>query len=127
MLAWLAYPLYVRRELLWRPAVSALWAAVWVGLLILPSHLVWKPYFVFGVGVGIALVPWIVQSRLRMAVSASLLLFANFTTYEFVGRPTAAYLEAFCSMMAAHLALLLLGMWALRDALNAPVGRATHG
>ncbi len=123
VLGWVAYPL-IRKDLLWRPAQSALWAALLIGLLILPSHLVWKPYFVFGVGLSAILMPWVLEKRERLLAWIPVFLFSNFTTYEFVGRPAAAYFEAFCSMMMAHTLLLGLGFIALRDRLKGPSSRA---
>lgn len=120
VLGWITYPVFLRREIFWRPAASSLWAGVLVALLILPSHLVWKPYFVFGVGLGAALMPWLMERRRRAWLAVPLFFFANFTTYEFIGRPLAAYFESYCSMMAAHLGLIALGVLALRDRLKAP-------
>ena len=117
--------MFWRREIFWRPAAGALWAGVFVALLILPSHLVWKPYFVFGVGLGAAVMPWVLERRERLLFAVPLFFFANFTTYEFLGRPVAAYFESYCSMMVAHLGLIGLGIWALRDRLK-PAGNSVN-
>jgi hypothetical protein len=68
----------------------------------------------------------VLESKKRLGVIVPLFLFANFTTYEFVGQKTAAYFEAFCSMMFAHLALIGLGFIVLRDRLKGSPGRANR-
>ena len=95
----------------------ALWAAVACGLLIVPSHLVWKPYFVMGIPVAYAALTGLMSmdfSRARARVLAAVLAVAfvmvNFSGFDFVGYRVAAWLEVFSVMMLAHLAVLVVAV-----------------
>jgi hypothetical protein len=80
------------------------WIAVIVGLLVLPSHLVWKPYFVMGLPAAFMAVhywnrrwPWIVIIALLM----------NFSGFDTLGQEWGARFEAASILLWCHLALLL--------------------
>jgi hypothetical protein len=79
------------------------WIAVSVALLIVPSHLVWKPYFVFSIPLAMVLV-------LRKP-SPTFLLFAafaliNLTSFDLIGGTLAGYIEAASVFLWVHLVLL---------------------
>ena len=84
-----------------------------VGLLILPSHLVWKPYFVFSLPLGICIMALLAGPDIRFRRS-KMILFAiafslmNLTSFDLIGSTFAAPLEAASVMMFAHLAGLII-------------------
>jgi hypothetical protein len=80
------------------------WIAVIVGLLVLPSHLVWKPYFVMGLPAAmIAVHYW--RSRLAWLLAIGLLM--NFSGFDVLGQEWGARFEAASILLWCHLALLL--------------------
>jgi hypothetical protein len=81
------------------------WIAVIVGLLVLPSHLVWKPYFVMGLPAALMAVhywnrrwPWLFAIGLLM----------NFSGFDTLGQEWGARFEAASILLWCHLALLLV-------------------
>lgn len=79
------------------------WIAVIVGLLVLPSHLVWKPYFVMGLPAAMIAVhywnkrwPWLFAIALLM----------NFSGFDTLGQEWGAKFEAASILLWCHLALL---------------------
>lgn len=93
------------------------WLAVVTGLLIVPSHLVWKPYFVMALpAAALALrdilsagsAPWSTRAGTRAALVAVTFLALNFTTSDFLGDYLGARAEAASLLLFAHLALLVL-------------------
>lgn len=85
-----------------------LWISVLLGLLIVPSHLVWKPYFVFTLPIAILFVSHVFQSRNRREwwIPAVLFVLINFTGFDFVGRSLGSRIEAASLLLLAHLFLL---------------------
>lgn len=79
------------------------WISVVLGLMILPSHLVWKPYFVFGLPAAILAVsaekkPWFLL--------VGVLLLENFSGFDWVGDRLGAHLEGGSVLLWVHLALI---------------------
>lgn len=85
------------------------WSAVLIALLIVPSHLVWKPYFVFGLPLAAVLL-----HRARGAPAwfglAAVLVLINFTGVDVLGYETAGRVEAASVLLWAHLAMLVAGV-----------------
>jgi hypothetical protein len=80
------------------------WIAVIVGLLVLPSHLVWKPYFVMGLPAAlIAVRYW----NKRWPVLLAIGLLMNFSGFDTLGQEWGARFEAASILLWCHLALLL--------------------
>ncbi|HUP58515.1 MAG TPA: glycosyltransferase family 87 protein [Bdellovibrionota bacterium] len=84
----------------------ARWASVFVALLVLPSHLVWKPYFV----TAFPLAAWHVSRQSAWPLLAAVFVAVNLTGFDFVGHGVAARLEAASILLFAQLALVA---WAL--------------
>jgi hypothetical protein len=89
------------------------WLSVALALLIVPSHLVWKPYFVMGLPV--AILAWhqaIVDLRQESANRLILVLIAlvgmNLTSFDIVGGWIAAWAEAGSLMLFMHLILVAM-------------------
>lgn len=87
----------------------SLWIAVMLGLLILPSHLVWKPYFVFSLPLATLL--WKErEKRWFPALAGAFFIAINLTGFDFVGHALGARLEAASLLLFAHLALLVVNV-----------------
>lgn len=85
----------------------SVWIAVLLGLLILPSHLVWKPYFVFSLPLAALL--WQERSRRWFPVMAVAFFVAiNLTGFDFLGHALGARVEAASLLLFTHLGLLAL-------------------
>jgi hypothetical protein len=80
------------------------WIAVIVGLLVLPSHLVWKPYFIMGLPAAFMAVHYWNRRWPWLFIIA---LFMNFSGFDFLGQEWGARAEAASIMLWCHLALLL--------------------
>ncbi len=120
---WLGYPFFsvstitllsVAWMLIWMGVILALvfrgprgdrleWAATLIAILILPSHLIWKPYFVMGLPLGI-----VALSRFRERWFWFVVIFGvvNLTGFDFLGADLGAELEAACFLLWCHLLLL---------------------
>jgi hypothetical protein len=83
------------------------WIAVMIGLLILPSHLVWKPYFVMALPAAILAVRRAVTA---WQLTALIVIFVaiNLTGFDVVGHAMGARLEAASVFLWAQLGLLWL-------------------
>lgn len=79
------------------------WIAVAVGLLIVPSHLVWKPYFVFSVPLAMVL---ILRKRSYVFQLCAAFALINLTSFDIIGGTVAGYIEAASVFLWVHLALL---------------------
>jgi hypothetical protein len=89
--------------------------AILAGFLIIPSHLIWKPYFVFS----LPMIFWLVFSSLESGRGglrvflALVFLGINFTGFDFVGHQMGTHLEAASMLLLMH--VFLLGMsWGVR-------------
>ena len=85
------------------------WSAVLIGLLIVPSHLVWKPYFLFGLPLAAVLLH---RARGYWAWAGLFTVFVlmNFTSVDFIGYERAGWIEASALMLWVHLAMLAVGV-----------------
>ena len=84
------------------------WTAVLIALLIVPSHLVWKPYFVFSIPVAILALVRVIQARSYKggALLGLIFLSFNFTGFDFLGGTLAGYLESASLFLLNHLILI---------------------
>ncbi len=87
---------------------SFLWVGLCCGLIILPSHLVWKPYFIFAAPAAIALSA--LNRRWAGVVLGMAFVLFNFTGFDFVGARMAAYFEAGGALLGAYL-LIVASAW----------------
>jgi len=93
------------------------WVGVLVGAIILPSHLIWKPYFVFAIPVAILgahrLVGAVGRYKNPSAWAALALLFAavNLSGFDFVGHHWGARFEAAALLFWAELVLIAIVLW----------------
>ena len=102
---------------------AATWVAVLLAWILVPSHIAWKAYFVFGIPVaGLALASaardW-GQGR-RRATWLLLGCFAaiNLTTFDFIGRRGQAYTEALSILFWAYAAIIALELSRLQASLK---------
>lgn len=86
---------------------SAAWMAALIGMLILPSHLIWKPYLVFALP--LFLWTWSnAYAKKRIPVAALIAVVAlNLTGFDFVGREASAWLEGGAIFLWVQVALLV--------------------
>jgi len=85
-----------------------LWISVLLGLLILPSHLVWKPYFVMGIPAASYLITRARESY-RLGFFLGMFFIAiNLTGFNFTGHAFASQMEAAAIFLIAHVFLLIL-------------------
>ena len=114
-LAWFFLPKLARAPEK-NPRAIALSIALLIALVMMPSHLVWKPYFISGLPL-----VWVLMSekstRIRIGLFASLALL-QFSGVDFIGPAWAGWLEAGGVFMAAHLLLIALGVYRLRTLLH---------
>jgi hypothetical protein len=103
-----------------RDADPVRWAALGLGLLILPSHLVWKPYFVFGIPAAAWLAARAASARGLIALGAAFVL-VNLTSYDFVGHEWAGRVESAAALLFTHVGLLV---WLAINS-RRPAARAT--
>ena len=85
---------------------SMRWIALVLGLVVLPSHLVWKPYFVFGLPLAFELVR---HSVLRFGAAFAvwvifLFVAINLSGFDWVGHKWGAIFEASGILLWGHLA-----------------------
>ncbi len=98
ILAWILSPL-------WKKSRNSLVLSVClVTAIILPSHLVWKPYFVFGIPAASLLAPSLLA---RPGLAIALMLVMNFTGFDWIGHEWGPRLEAASVMLFAYLVLLM--------------------
>jgi hypothetical protein len=106
------------------------WMAVVVGLLIVPSHLVWKPYFVMSIPLAVLLVHQRVgyaidgvqfkKKRVSVSIFGILALFVgvNLTSFDFIGHTWAAHFEAASVLLLMHMIMIGMVMSAPRHTLD---------
>ena len=86
------------------------WVAGLVALTILPSHLIWKPYFVFGLPAAMLMTIQLSEKptkrRRLMVISAISFLVMNFTTIDVVGNQAGAWVEASGLLLLIYLVLV---------------------
>ncbi|MGK5089252.1 hypothetical protein WDW86_17010, partial [Bdellovibrionota bacterium FG-2] len=104
----------------WRESNPVLWSALLISLLFVPSHLVWKPYFLFAlplVACGLKRVSDGLresQSVSGAIVMALYFLGMNLTGFDFLGHEWAARIEGASVMLMFHLMLVVYGVFRLR-------------
>ncbi len=88
------------------------WIAVLIGLLIVPSHLVWKPYFVMSMPLAIWVIHQALEKKRISLLLGILVLFTviNLTGFDFVGHQWGAHFESASLLLMAHLAMIGLVM-----------------
>lgn len=87
------------------------WIVVLLALLILPSHLVWKPYFVMAYPLALHLTA---QAQGRIALRWLLVVVfvgMNLSGFDFVGKSWGARLEGGAILLWSHLLLLAGALW----------------
>jgi hypothetical protein len=100
-------------QVFWRIPLYLPWSQGLLAASILPSHLVWKPYFLSGLGLSVWLWGTWVTARPREKygfwfwLTSGLL--ANFASNDFIGPWLAARFEVAGVMMWAHLVTLFFG------------------
>lgn len=90
------------------------WTTIMIALLIVPSHLVWKPYFVLSMPLAI----WVLHQgiarsngRVNKGYWLSVLgIFVgiNLTGFDFIGHDWAAHVEAASVLLLMHLTLIFM-------------------
>ncbi len=83
------------------------WIAVCVGLLIIPSHLVWKPYFVMGIPLAAVAIKNLYP---RWYLIVALFIAINLTGFDFVGHGWAPKLEAASWSLWMHFILIFIAL-----------------
>ncbi len=89
---------------------SARWMAVLTALLVIPSHLVWKPYFLMALPLAIfGASQLLIQKKRGRDWFVFFVLFAavNLTSFDFVGSAWGPFFEASSTFLVAHLALMV--------------------
>lgn len=93
---------------------EARWSAVLIALVIVPSHLIWKPYFVLGLPVAVVFL-----RRDRTVWLPLVIFFAmNLSGFDFMGHRMGALLEAAAVMFLAHLVLIARAAVSQRESKN---------
>lgn len=105
---------------LWRSSGKPIEIGLILSLVILPSHLVWKPYFVFGIPLVVSLLDWVRWDQVswkKPGVILGTLVFVallnNATGFDVIGYEWAAKLEAWSVLLWAH--LLIIGLVLFRQ------------
>lgn len=86
------------------------WSAVAIALMIVPSHLLWKPYFVMSIPMSVLVIqdyfrePHLIRLLLILGVFSGI----NLTGFDFVGHLWAAHFEAASLLLLMHLALIAM-------------------
>lgn len=91
----------------WRD--PAKWVAVAIGFLIIPSHLIWKTYFVMSAPLAVFLIQMMLRKRNRfdLLLLALVVIGINLSGFDFMGHSWAAYLEAASLFLLLHLCLMV--------------------
>jgi Glycosyltransferase family 87 len=95
---------------------SLKWIAVAVGLIIVPSHLIWKPYFVMSIPVAILVLNQSLRMKNRWVgifLISTLFAVINFSGFDFVGHHWSAHFEAASYLLVIH--LFMIGMVAFSN------------
>lgn len=88
------------------------WVGVFLGLLIIPSHLIWKPYFVMSIPLATFLIWTQLKGNIKSGWILIILFFLgiNFTGFDFIGHRLSAYLESASILLLMHLGMLAFGV-----------------
>jgi hypothetical protein len=111
----------------------AKWIAVAIGALIVPSHLIWKPYFVMSLPLGV----WMAQYAFRLVFRRAfhwgniwilffmVALFAgiNMTGFDFVGHDLGAHFEAGSILLLMHVAMITFLLFEKNQGSSMDAGR----
>jgi hypothetical protein len=86
-----------------------IWIPVLIGLLIVPSHLIWKPYFVMSIPLSVCVFQQAVIYKKKSLFLLILMFFigVNLTGFDFIGHHWAAQVEAASFLLILHLALMI--------------------
>lgn len=86
------------------------WSVITIGLLIVPSHLIWKPYFVMSIPLAVSFVSQVSKKNNWYLYLTAVALFVgiNLTGFDFVGHNWAAHIEASSVLLFMHLILIFL-------------------
>jgi len=84
------------------------WIPVLIGLLIVPSHLIWKPYFVMSIPLSVCVFHQSIIYRVKILYFFLLAFFigVNLTGFDFIGHHWAAHVEAASFLLVLHLILI---------------------
>ena len=98
-----------------RHADAATWVAVLLAWILIPSHIAWKAYFVFGIpAAGLALAhaarAWSHDRRWLVWILVACFAAINLTTLDFIGRWGQAYTEALSILFWAYLAIIVVSL-----------------
>lgn len=119
-LAWIFLPKLARSSRADNDRFIVLTVSLLIALMMMPSHLIWKPYFISGLPLVWALMsdPTFRKDNIVRTGLVALLALLQFTGVDFIGPAWAGWLEAGGVLMAAHLILLALGVYRLRTLLH---------
>lgn len=89
------------------------WVGVTIGLLFLPSHLIWKPYFVLSYPLAVVLLSRFTRSKLWLLILGFAVM--NLTGFDLIGGFFAARVEAASAFLWVHLGYLACVIWGVPD------------
>lgn len=102
------------------------WIAILIGSLLLPSHLIWKPYFVMTFPLAVASLATVFlpvkKSWIKISFIFLCFIFLNFSGYDFVGHPVAGRLESASIFLWVNLGLLAFVIFDSNRANSSPRG-----
>lgn len=94
------------------------WSSLLTGCVIIPSHILWRPYLAFllpaiVVSLALAVEAWKKENkRMPMFLVLFLFLLINCTTFDFIGVKAHVFAELICALLWAHIGCLIL-LWRL--------------
>jgi hypothetical protein len=88
------------------------WVAVALGLIFIPSYLVWKPYFVLTYPLAVLMI-WRYRSKKWLIVAGFTAM--NLTGFDLLGGVWAARLEGASVFLIVHLSFLACALWGKPD------------
>jgi hypothetical protein len=85
------------------------WTSLLIGMSVVPSHLVWKPYFVMSLPLAMLLFWSSVLSKNKIDLLLISIVFfgMNLSGFDFIGHHWASYLESASILLLIHLILLV--------------------
>jgi len=89
------------------------WVSLLLGVLICASHLIWKPYFVFGIPAVMTLMAylWRQQNKRLSVIMVLFFIVVNFSTVDILGAKLGGWLESFAILFWIHVVLMVLLFW----------------